>query len=108
MSDPIIHQVTPNEAARLDAVAAEEESRKEELVARLARQDLASNERSLVGQIRRAVADSLIGPEKLAADIGVDVAAFVGFQAGDCELPVEALDKLFRRLSLVLVTKPGC
>jgi predicted DNA-binding ribbon-helix-helix protein len=100
MADPIIHTVSLDEAARLDAIASEEELHKAELIARLERQDRATEEDSLSGQLRRAVADSLIGPERLAAEIDVDLSAFVAFQAGDAELPFGAFERLARRMGL--------
>jgi hypothetical protein len=49
------------------------------------------------------MADCLIGPEKLAAEIDVDLSAFVPFQAGDAELPIGAFERLARRMGLALI-----
>jgi hypothetical protein len=49
------------------------------------------------------VADSLIGPERLAAEIDVALSAFVAFQAGDAELPFGAFERLARRMGLAFV-----
>lgn len=103
MPAPNFHQVTVEEAGRLDAIAAEEEAHKNDLIARLERQDRASEEDGLSGQLRRAVTASMLGPEKLATEIGVTPAAFVAFQAGDAELPFSAFEKLARRMGMTLV-----
>lgn len=106
MTERVIHKTTPEEAARLDALAAEIESHKEEIIARLEREDLASQEDSLSGQLRRAIDASLIGPEELANAAGIDLDTFLAFQVGDAELSLKVFERLARRLGMAVVMQP--
>jgi hypothetical protein len=103
MTERIIHTTTPEDDARLDSLAANIEAHKAEIVDRLKREERASLEENLAGQLRRAITDSMIGPEVLAECIGVDLDTFLAFQAGDRELPFGAFERLAKRLSLALV-----
>lgn len=107
MNERIIHKSTPEEDARLNALAADIEAHKEEIAERLEREELASREDSLAGQLRRAIDASMIGPDKLAIEVGVDFATFRAFQVGDADLPFEAFERLAKRLGLSLVMQPA-
>ena len=103
MPDRLIHPTPPDEAVRLDALAASIEAEKPLIIERLAREARASREDSLAGQLRRAIDASLLGPELLAREAGIDLASFLAFQAGEADLPFEAFARIAHRVGCTLV-----
>jgi hypothetical protein len=102
MVDKIIHPTTPEEADRIDALAALAEAERPEIIARYHRRRAAEQEAGLRGDLRRAITASLIGPDELASAAGVGVGQFMAFQEGQDDLPLSAFERLTERLGLVV------
>jgi hypothetical protein len=102
MADRIIHPTTPEEAARIDALAALAEAERPEIIARYHRRRAAEQEPGLRGDLRRAITASLISPDELASAAGVGVGQFMAFQEGQDDLPLSAFERLTERLGLVV------
>jgi hypothetical protein len=102
MADRIIHSSTPEEAAAIDALAASAEGERTDVIARYQRRRAAEQEPGLRGDLRRAIAASMIGPDDLALAAGVDVIQFLAFQEGEADLPLSAFERLAERLGLIL------
>ncbi len=100
MVDKIIHPTTPEEAARIDALAALAEAERPEIIARYHRRRAAEQEAGLRGDLRRAITASLIGPDELASAAGVG--QFMAFQEGQDDLPLSAFGRLTERLGLIV------
>ncbi len=106
MADRVVHTTSPAEAARLDALAAEIEARKDEIIERIERADAASQEDNLAGQLRRAIYASGIRPDLLASEAGLELETFLAFQVGEAELPMAAFERLAKRLGMTIVMQP--
>lgn len=103
MDDRQFHAISAEESARLDQLSAAIEAERPRIIARLAREAEASREDSLAGQLRRAIDASLIGPEILARDSGIDLPTFLAFQSGEADLPFEVFARIARRVGCTLV-----
>lgn len=107
MPDRIIHPTSPDDAARIDAIAAAVEAERPELIARYRRRRAAESEAGLRGDLRRAITASMIGPDKLADVAGVDVSLLMDFQEGVADLPFLSIEKLLNRLGMELALVHG-
>jgi hypothetical protein len=108
MSGRIIHQTTPEEAARLDEAAARIEAEAGEISDRLQRLEQAERDTGFRGELRRSIRDSLIGPERLATETGVDLDRLESFREGEGDLTLSEFDAITVRLGLVIhVTSPA-
>lgn len=102
MPDRIIHPTSPEDAARIDALAAAVEAERPELIARYHRRRSAESASGFRGDLRRAITASMVGPDELAEVAGVDVALFMDFQEGVADLPFLAIERLLSRLGMTL------
>jgi hypothetical protein len=102
MADRIIHKCTPEEAARLSALAAQIEAEKDEIAASHRRRVAAEDEPGLRGELRRRIRESFINPRELASSAGVELDLFMDFQEGLADLPLGAFERLTDRLGLVV------
>jgi hypothetical protein len=103
MADRLIHPLSPAEESRLDALADAIEAERPRIIARLAREELASREDSIAGQLRRAIDASLLGPELLAREAGIDLPTFLAFQSSETDLPFEVFARIAQRVGFTLV-----
>jgi hypothetical protein len=103
MSEIVIHQTTPEETARLEALAAEWDREKDSVIAELERKEAAAMGNSLAAQVRQAIFESFLLPDVIAKDIGVETDLVHRFQLAEEDLPFSAFEKLVKRLGLKLV-----
>lgn len=103
MAERIIVKSTPEEAARIDSLAAQIEAETSEIAARLQRMELAEQEAGIRGDLRRVIRDSLIGPDRLSNEAGVDLDRLQQFQEGTMDLPLCEMERLAERLGMHLV-----
>lgn len=99
----IIHQTTPGETARLNALADDWDREKDVMIDQFARKEAAAEGDSLAAQVRKALLESLIFPDAIAKDLGVDVDLVHRFQLAEEDLPFAVFEKLVKRLGLKLV-----
>ncbi len=103
MSEPVIHETTPEEAARIDRLAALAESERDEIVESLRLHEVAAAQPTFVGEVLRAIKKLDVDFDELAALAGLDQAGFDDFRCGRIELPAAAFERLARRLGFTLV-----
>jgi hypothetical protein len=103
MSDTIIHATTPEEAARLDRLAALAEGERDEIVESLRLHRLAAAQPTFVGAVLREIMRLDVDFDELAALAGLDQAGFDDFRCGRIELPAAAFERVARRLGFTLV-----
>jgi hypothetical protein len=99
----MIHQTTPEEAARIDRLAELAEQDRDDLVERYRLQELAAAEPTFRGELLRAIDGSDVPLEELAELAGVDPLTFDDFRCGRFDLSLEAFERVARRLGLTLV-----
>lgn len=100
--DPKIREFSPDERRRLAQLAELAESERGDVDDRLSRMDRAANERTLSGQLRRAVLDSLVPPHVLSVDCGIELERLLDWQEGIRELPASNLEGIAQRLGLTI------
>jgi hypothetical protein len=103
MSDRVIHVATPEEANRLDVLAKEWEAELPAVLVQMDRAEAAAREPSLAGRLRKAILDSVLLPDRLAEDCGIDLPSLLAFQAGQADLPLAAIERLSQVVGLRLV-----
>jgi hypothetical protein len=103
MAERVIHPSTPEEDARLNALAARFEADAPSLAARLGRMEQAECEPGIRGELRRVIREALISPRTLSEATGVDLELIHRFQEGTSDLPSAILERLARHLGLSLV-----
>jgi hypothetical protein len=106
MTDGVIHRATPEETARLEALARVCEAEKDGLLAQIAREDEAAAEDSLAGELRRAIIASVITANRLARETGIELDAILAFQSGEIDLPLGAFARLANRVGMRLKLEP--
>jgi hypothetical protein len=102
MADRVIHKSTPEEDARLDALAAQFEAEKDEIVAAHRRRMAAEMEPGIRGELRKRMREAFIDPLELAESAGVELDLFMDFQEGLADLPLAAFERLTERLGLIV------
>jgi len=91
---------TPQQRAEWQKAVAEEEAARPANIARLERMDLAADEETLSGELRRAIRNARRPFSALAKEAGVTPQELLDFRSGDAPLPSDALDRLIAVLGL--------
>ena len=107
MSERKLHTPTAEESARWRAAMEEEQQARPENIARLKRLDAALAERSVAGQLRRAIVERRIRTRELAERCGVSVADLDGFLFGETALDSDAFGRVAAALQYELVEVSG-
>ncbi|MEX0611217.1 MAG: hypothetical protein WD738_06250 [Pirellulales bacterium] len=96
-------EFTPDQKKEYRQAVAREMAGKEANIARCRKIKSAAEQPGFFGDIRRAIMLSRPSIPDLATAIGVDWRVLSDFQAGEAELPAEAVDRLLGELGLRLM-----
>jgi hypothetical protein len=97
-----IRESTPEEAERIDRLAALAEAEGPEIAARVNRMLVAEQEPGPRGELRRLLRESMIGPTRLSADTGVDAERLAAFREGLGDLSLSEMERLGRRVGFTI------
>lgn len=100
---------SPEEQERLDRLRAQIDAELPELIEKGYRLAEAAEEKTLSGELRRAIHASRIPLTRIARDIGVTPLGLDSFLTGDATLPSDAIDRLAATLgySLTKTVEPA-
>jgi hypothetical protein len=105
-----IRTATPEEAVEIDRVDTLMKAEAPELMARVARMEIAEQEPGVRGELRRLLRESMFGPKRLSADSGVDKDRLDAFREGDGDLTIAEMEQLGRLVGFsvqIVATNPA-
>lgn len=96
---------TPSDNARIDELARLAEGERADVIARWKMREAEASRPTFLGQVLRAINPATVRVDELASLAGVSPVEFDEFRCGLRPLPIEAFERVARRLGFELVRR---